>query len=1014
MDAMVPHQQRRRRRSSVSKELAHGNRKIYDPRRWHKRTNSAGSDIGGQPPAGWVLIWAGRFKRWRRRWFVANPPGLLLHYKNSDQIGRHGCISLLGATVAPAPGKERQFKIMKGSMVYYLRTISRDYRQPWLDTIHESIRVYQNSVERAQSGADYGSVLLPQPSVPSHEREDWEAQERELKRRVRERLRDLEPTRKAFLDQLQTLQQSLSTISGVLGFAEHTEVPPKPLANGSPALPRLPETNWRSNGLFMTESEAFDSDAGQQPNITTATGDDKISSPEMGVPNNFHNHSGPTSPRMSQLQENDPNSRSGSRSLFKWKSDSDAFAKEPPKELTSIRPQKSVPTSHQQIDKKFRRDRRRSLSMTLDERFEDDPDSFPQDMSCIGAECFPGRKRSVHGNTSDTEIGSKKQPLKFSGPLHQRKRNGESVYNFTPTSSQELDPNLMKKLERDLFIHHKESEGSSHGSASRAGGGSSHGSKEVRFGTGQFKAIDREGSTGPGRNGLFSQGPLHAAWNAMQDTYTEALKEEIYRVLELEAENAVLQQAMRSLPQLHHDRAALLSMRERQKKQCDCGRKFTSEEEVEEDGEDTEEDIAIVHPDVGNEEYFEALEVLNHHEFAARSTSPDEQGILAETADGNQEPPEEADTGDADFLSEAEGEEIDQPRTRLPAPRPLSRGFTVWTVLKNAVGRDLNHITMPATINEPLSVLQKCAEELQYRHLLEQAVQKKDSLERLLLATAFTCASYYGSIHRDAKPFNPLLGETYEYQDNHCWFLAEQVSHHPPILAFQSESSARTYQIYGEIEIKNKFWGRSIEVLCNGAVHLKIPKYGDHITWNRATLCIHNVVVGKAWIDNYGEVSVVNHSTGDVARVRFHKATSREQCRITGKVYDAKGVPHYTIFGNYMEAIYSCPEKCTNFDVNGPDVRLLWKAPEQIEDYRQQYCFTRYTLGLNELTPKLSEALPPTDSRFRPDQRALEDGDLEKATPEKLRLEEKQRIARRVRKEQGIEWQNMWFAEVHF
>lgn len=69
-------------------------RKIYDPRRWHKRTNS-GSEIGGQPPAGWVLIWAGRFKRWRRRWFVANPPGLLLHYKNSNQIGRHGCISLL-------------------------------------------------------------------------------------------------------------------------------------------------------------------------------------------------------------------------------------------------------------------------------------------------------------------------------------------------------------------------------------------------------------------------------------------------------------------------------------------------------------------------------------------------------------------------------------------------------------------------------------------------------------------------------------------------------------------------------------------------------------------------------------------------------------------------------------------------------------------------------------------------------------------------------------------------------
>jgi hypothetical protein len=41
-----------------------------------------------------------------------------------------------------------------------------------------------------------------------------------------------------------------------------------------------------------------------------------------------------------------------------------------------------------------------------------------------------------------------------------------------------------------------------------------------------------------------------------------------------------------------------------------------------------------------------------------------------------------------------------------------------------------------------------------------------------------------------------------------------------------------------------------------------------------------------------------------------------------------------------------------------------------------------------------------------------ENGDLEKATPEKLRLEEKQRLARRTRKEQGLEWQDMWFGQV--
>lgn len=72
-----------------------------------------------------------------------------------------------GASVVPAAGKERQFKIMKGSMVYYLRTISRDYRQPWLDAIHESIRVYNTSVQKAAGGADYGTALIPQQSVPS-------------------------------------------------------------------------------------------------------------------------------------------------------------------------------------------------------------------------------------------------------------------------------------------------------------------------------------------------------------------------------------------------------------------------------------------------------------------------------------------------------------------------------------------------------------------------------------------------------------------------------------------------------------------------------------------------------------------------------------------------------------------------------------------------------------------------------------------------------------------------------
>jgi hypothetical protein len=56
--------------------------------------------------------------------------------------------------------------------------------------------------------------------------------------------------------------------------------------------------------------------------------------------------------------------------------------------------------------------------------------------------------------------------------------------------------------------------------------------------------------------------------------------------------------------------------------------------------------------------------------------------------------------------------------------------------------------------------------------------------------------------------------------------------------------------------------------------------------------------------------------------------------------------------------------------------------------------------------------LPPTDSRLRPDQRALEDGEHERSNEEKARLEDKQRMNSKLLKAQGQEWQGRWFKQV--
>lgn len=78
--------------------------------------------------------------------------------------------------------------------------------------------------------------------------------------------------------------------------------------------------------------------------------------------------------------------------------------------------------------------------------------------------------------------------------------------------------------------------------------------------------------------------------------------------------------------------------------------------------------------------------------------------------------------------------------------------------------QDLSNISLPVTTNEPISALQRIAEELEYSELLDRAVAADDPMERLTLVAVFAISTYGGNKYRvTRKPFNPLLGETFEW-----------------------------------------------------------------------------------------------------------------------------------------------------------------------------------------------------------------------------------------------------------
>uniref|UniRef100_A0A8C2AXS5 Oxysterol-binding protein n=1 Tax=Cyprinus carpio TaxID=7962 RepID=A0A8C2AXS5_CYPCA len=405
--------------------------------------------------------------------------------------------------------------------------------------------------------------------------------------------------------------------------------------------------------------------------------------------------------------------------------------------------------------------------------------------------------------------------------------------------------------------------------------------------------------------------------------------------------------------------------------------------------------------------------------------------------------------------SEEEFYDAETGTTTLPAPMFSRNDFSVWGFLKKCIGMELSKITMPIVFNEPLSFLQRITEYMEHTYLIHKACTLSDSIERMQLVAAFAISAVASQWDRTGKPFNPLLGETFELTRDEEGYrmISEQVSHHPPISAFYTESLNQDFSFHGSIYPKLKFWGKSVEAEPKGTMTLELSKHREAYTWTNPMCCVHNVILGKLWIEQYGTVEIVNHSTGDKCVLNFKPCGmfGKELHRVEGHIQDKSKKKHQVIYGKWTECVYSIEPKV--YEVNKkaekksggdskkhkqtprsdflstggddademPDVQetvtmipgstLLWRVAPRPPHSTQMYNFTNFAMTLNELEPGMIGVIAPTDCRLRPDIRAMENGDIDTASQEKERLEEKQRAARRERAKDEEEWSARWFQQ---
>jgi len=375
-------------------------------------------------------------------------------------------------------------------------------------------------------------------------------------------------------------------------------------------------------------------------------------------------------------------------------------------------------------------------------------------------------------------------------------------------------------------------------------------------------------------------------------------------------------------------------------------------------------------------------------------------------------------------------------RSRLPVPQPENVNLNFWSCLKQSIGKELSKITMPVHWNEPLSLLQRISEYMNYSHLLLPASQLSDPVERLELVATFAVSALASNLDRMGKPFNPLLGETYQLEQEHFRIVCEQVCHHPPVSAFHAQSQNKEFLFHGSIYPKVKFWGKSIEFQPKGVMTVELPLKEETYTWSNVNCVVHNIIVGSLWMEHTGTMEVVCHNSGLKAVISFKPggwfSGTDDLHSVEGFIIDKNKKKLRFLYGRWTEFLCSAdPDmvvsmlncKIDKIDPSAsnlpkhpplplgaiPDSKILWQADPKPQHSSKYYNFSSFTMKLNEAGQ--GGALAPTDCRNRPDIRALEDGDLDNAASHKEGLENKQRETRKPfkHKKESDWWTPRWF-----
>ncbi|KAJ8717458.1 hypothetical protein PYW08_005857 [Mythimna loreyi] len=337
------------------------------------------------------------------------------------------------------------------------------------------------------------------------------------------------------------------------------------------------------------------------------------------------------------------------------------------------------------------------------------------------------------------------------------------------------------------------------------------------------------------------------------------------------------------------------------------------------------------------------------------------------------------------------------------------------------IGMDLTKVVLPTFILERRSLLEMYADSFAHPDQFVKIVDQPTPRERMVQVVRWYLSSYHAGRKSQVakKPYNPILGEVFrchwdmdgapetnsinidkqEVGDGPVpWctpdqlsFVAEQVSHHPPISAFYAEHVNKRIQFEAWVWTKSKFLGLSIGVHNIGKGTVTLLDTGEEYTltfpngYGRSILTV-------PWIELGGSVCIECVQTGHKANIEFLTKPfyGGKKHRVTCEIFagiDKK--PYYTAQGEW------------NSRMDG-----RWT-----DSGRSEVLFE-----VSNMKPRRKRVAPVSRQAAHESRRvwrhvtcALRAADCDAATAAKRAVEQAQRDAVKTREANGEKWATLLF-----